>query len=70
MKFIEENCFDLKMKVLPSLTADMDDLLTEKGRMQAKSFYKSIKFDIQNNIFSSKKIKHFNKIFYLLYQDF
>lgn len=57
MKFIEENCFDLKMKVLPSLTADMDDLLTEKGRMQAKSFYNGIKFDIQNNIFSSKDIE-------------
>ena len=38
-RFLEENCADLGLKVLRGLSADMDDLLTEKGRKEAKDFF-------------------------------
>lgn len=31
-RYVEENCFDLGMNVVRGLSADMDDLLTEKGQ--------------------------------------
>lgn len=37
-KFIEENCFDMGMKVIKGLSADMDDLLTQKGQEEAQMF--------------------------------
>lgn len=45
-RFIEENCRDLKLKVLPGLSADMDDLLAEKGRREALSFFEYVGFQI------------------------
>ena len=38
-RFIEENCIDMKLNVMHGLSADMDDLLTEKGRTEARSFF-------------------------------
>lgn len=37
-KFVEENCADMGMKFFDGLSADMDDLLTEKGRKQAEDW--------------------------------
>ena len=37
--FIEENCADLGMKVLHGLSADMDDLLKDRGRHEAMTFF-------------------------------
>ena len=34
-RFIEDNCADLGLPFLDGLSADMDDLLSEKGRKQA-----------------------------------
>lgn len=45
-RFIEENCKDLRLKVLPGLSADMDDLLTEKGRSEALSFFNYLQFEL------------------------
>ena len=56
-KFIEENCFDLGMKVVPGLAADMDDLLTKQGRKQLCDFYKRLKFNIDNGIYKKPSIK-------------
>lgn len=39
-KYIEQNCYDLGLKYLGGLSADMDDLLTEQGREDAVSFWK------------------------------
>lgn len=50
-KFIEENCFDFGMNVVPGLSADMDDLLTEKGQLEARNFFKQLIFSTENRIF-------------------
>ena len=34
-RFIQDNCADMGLKYLDGLSADMDDILTEKGRKQA-----------------------------------
>jgi multimeric flavodoxin WrbA len=54
-KFIEENCYDFELKYLGGLSADMDDLLSEKGRKQARQFFEKLMFDISQNIYSARK---------------
>lgn len=49
-RFIAENCADLGLSYLGGLSADMDDLLTEKGRMQAISFWDYMRFCAENHI--------------------
>lgn len=46
-KFIEANCFDLGMHVVRGLSADMEDLLTEKGREEARMFFDQLMFTCQ-----------------------
>jgi hypothetical protein len=36
--YIQDNCLDLGLKYIRGLSADMDDLLTEKGRKEAADF--------------------------------
>ena len=43
-RYVEENCCDLGMKVIRGLSADMDDLLTEEGRRQARNFFDQLMF--------------------------
>ena len=38
--YVEENMADLGMKIIHGLSADMDDLTTEKGRDQARDFFR------------------------------
>ena len=51
-KYIKENCIDLGMKYHDGLSADMEDLLSEKGRMQAEKYWQNLMFCIENNIFA------------------
>ena len=39
-RFIEDNCRDLGLVCLQGLSADMDDLLTEKGQKQALDYFR------------------------------
>ena len=50
--YIKENCLDLNMLYLTGLSADMEDLLSEKGRLQADNYFK--------NLFYSTSITYFN----------
>jgi multimeric flavodoxin WrbA len=45
-RFIEENAKDLGLKVLPGLSADMEDLLSDKGRGEALQFFDYLQFQI------------------------
>ena len=38
-KYIQDNCQDLGMKFIKGLSADMDDLLTDKGQKDARNFF-------------------------------
>ncbi len=50
-RYIEENCFDIGMKVIRGLSADMDDLLTEKGRKEAEMFFEDFIFSCEHSLF-------------------
>ena len=54
--YIRDNCFDLGFKYIKGLSADMDDLLSEKGQKEAKEF-----FD-----FVFKFFKEFTIIYFLI----
>ena len=38
-RYVEENCFDLGMKVVRGLSADMEDLLHPQGQKEARMFF-------------------------------
>jgi len=46
--FIAENCLDLGLRYLGGLSADMEDLQTEKGRFEADCFFEQLLFDLKN----------------------
>lgn len=62
-RYIQDNCCDLGLKYIRGLSADMDDLLTEKGQKEAKDFFEYVSFcmskDIYEKISATKsKAKH------------
>lgn len=50
-QFIEDYCVDMGMKYVKGLSADMDDLLTEKGQKECRDFFEYIMFCIKNDIY-------------------
>lgn len=52
-KYIQENCQDLGMKYIKGLSADMDDLLTEDGRKEAKEFFEYVCWNIEHDIYET-----------------
>ncbi|MBQ4556791.1 MAG: NAD(P)H-dependent oxidoreductase [Clostridia bacterium] len=52
-RYIADNCKDLGMKYIRGLSADMDDLLTEKGQNDAKAFFDYVCFSITNDIYEN-----------------
>ena len=50
-RYVEENCFELGMKVVRGLSADMDDLLTEEGRREARNFFDQLMFSCAHGLF-------------------
>lgn len=55
-KYIEENCYDLSLKYIDGLSADMDDLLKEKGQNEAQSYFDKMMFDIENDIYKKSNV--------------
>lgn len=62
-KYIEENCYDLGIRTLQGLSADMDDLLSKEGREQLISFWKYVKYSVENGLFEYKQPNITNPIF-------
>lgn len=56
-RYVEENCFDLGMKVVRGLSADMDELLSEKGQLEARNFFTQLIFSCQHNQFATPPAK-------------
>lgn len=50
-RYVEENCLDLGMKVVRGLSADMEDLLSEKGQKEARAFFDQLIFACGHGIF-------------------
>lgn len=41
-RYVQDNCADLGLKYIRGLSADMEDLLTEKGQQDAKAFFEYV----------------------------
>ena len=50
-RYIEDNCYDIGLKYIRGLSADMDDLLCAKGQKEAHDFFEYVLFSIRENIF-------------------
>lgn len=53
-KYVEENALDLGMRYIRGLSADMEDLLTEKGRKDAEKFFDRFLWSVNEGIFETK----------------
>lgn len=51
-KYIEENTLDLEMKYIRGLSADMEDLLSEKGREDAEKFFERFLWAVKEDIYT------------------
>ena len=51
--YIRDNCFDMDMKYIKGLSADMDDLLSEKGQKEAKEFFDFVIWNAKNGFFET-----------------
>jgi len=49
--YIRDNCFDLGMKYIRGLSADMDDLLSEKGQKEAVAFFDYVCWSMAQTIY-------------------
>ena len=56
-RYVEENCFDLGMKVVRGLSADMDDLLTEQGQREAQNFFDQLMFSCEHSLFVTPPVR-------------
>ena len=48
-RYIQDNCTDLGLKYVKGLSADMDDLLTEKGQKEACKFFEFLRWSVEND---------------------
>ncbi len=51
--YIKENCMDMKLRYIGGLSADMDDLLTEKGRKEAVDFWNYVLFSAKHDLYEA-----------------
>lgn len=49
-RYIEDNCLERGMKVIHGLSADMDDLLTQKGQEDACAFFEYVLYCMENDL--------------------
>ena len=50
-RYIQDNCGDLGLNYVRGLSADMDDLLTEKGQKEAKDYFEYLCWSVENDYF-------------------
>ena len=53
-RYIQDNCDDLGLRFIRGLSADMDDLLCERGRQQARAFFERVLWCAQNGVFEPR----------------
>ena len=50
-RYIQDNCVDLGLRYIHGLSADMDDLTTEKGRKEAEKFFSFLCWSAENDVY-------------------
>ena len=53
-KYVEENALDLGMKYIRGLSADMEDLLSERGRADAEKFFDRFLWSVTEGVFTER----------------
>lgn len=56
-RYIQDNCQDLGMKYIRGLSADMDDLLKDKGQKEAREFLKYVFWSMKNDVYEALSVK-------------
>ena len=57
-RYIQDNCGYLGLKYIKGLSADMDDLTTDKGQKEAKDFFEYVLFCVKNNIYERNTFEY------------
>ena len=52
-RYVQDNCGDLGLKYIKGLSADMDDLLTEKGQKEAQDFFEYLCWSVENDYYEA-----------------
>lgn len=60
-KYVEENALDLGLRYIRGLSADMEDLLSEKGRTDAEKFFQRFLWSVKENIYEVSSDKRCEK---------
>ncbi len=53
-KYIEENALDMGMRYIRGLSADMEDLLSEKGQNDAEKFFDRFLWSVKEGVYTEK----------------
>lgn len=56
-RFIQDNCSDLGLRYIKGLSADMDDLTTEQGRIDAKKFFEFVCHCMKKGIYEESSVE-------------
>ena len=58
-QFIQDNCNDLGMRSIRGLSADMEDLLSERGQNEALAFFRFVEWSMDHQVYEPvREIKH------------
>ena len=57
-RYVEDNCHDLGLKYIRGLSADMDDLTTEKGRKDAEDFLAYVEWAMGEGVCEPAPVQH------------
>ncbi len=52
-RYVQDNCHDMGLKYIRGLSADMDDLLTEKGQKESRDFFDFVCWSVSQDIYES-----------------
>ena len=56
-RFIEENAQDMGLKFIKGLSADMDDLTTDKGRREALAFFDYVNWCVEHDLYEPAPVR-------------
>ncbi len=57
-RYVQDNCHDMGLKYIRGLSADMDDLLTEKGQKEARDFFDFVCWSVAQDIYETAPATH------------
>ena len=52
-RYVQDNCHDLALKYIRGLSADMDDLTTEKGQKEARDFFEFVCWNVEQDSYEA-----------------